>query len=213
MGKVYIVGIGEQAQILAEILAINKIKAAGFFADDADEKEYLGLPILGTSEDMEKVLKEDDEFIVAIGNCKVRERIYERYAGKFKCASAIHPSSIIMPGVKINEGVTIHPGVIIETGAQIGKGAILNTGCIIEHHNIIGNYAHICPGVVLGGKVSIGKTTWVGIGSTVRDHLDIGAYAFVGAGSNVVKPLPDRVLAYGNPAKAMGQSPYAGEAQ
>jgi sugar O-acyltransferase (sialic acid O-acetyltransferase NeuD family) len=208
MGKVYIAGTGEQAQIVAEILTLNHQDIGGFF-DDNDSQEFLGYPVCGTINAMEKVIHSEDSLIVAIGNCLVRERIYERCRGKLNLASAIHPSTIMMPSAILGAGVVIHPGVIIETSACIGDGTILNTGCIIEHHNSIGPYSQICPGVTLGGKVTIGTTTWIGLGSAIRDHLEIGSYVFIGQGSNVLKSLPDGVLAYGNPARIYGRSPYA----
>ena len=207
MGHVYIVGASEQGQIVAEILQLSGHTIGGFF-DDAGTERYLGFPVLGRTTELAEVVPRDGSFIVAIGNCQVRARIYERYRGQIALTSAIHPSAIIMPSATLGEGVTIHPGARIATAARIGDGVIVNTGAIVEHHNVIGNYAHVCPGAVLGGGVTIGDTTWVGLGSVVRDHIAIGSYAFVGQGANVTRPVADGVLVYGNPARVQGPSPY-----
>jgi len=48
-------------------------------------------------------------------------------------------------------------------------------------------------------RVRIGANTWIGNGTIVM--ADVGRSCVVGAGAVVVEPLPDRVIAVGNPAR------------
>ncbi len=48
-------------------------------------------------------------------------------------------------------------------------------------------------------KLTIGSETWIGEGAIVM--ADVGTGAIVGSGSVVVKPIPDKTIAVGNPAK------------
>ena len=45
--------------------------------------------------------------------------------------------------------------------------------------------------------------TFSGLGSTVRNNINIGEWSLVGAGSVVVKDIPDKVVAFGNPARVV----------
>jgi virginiamycin A acetyltransferase len=49
--------------------------------------------------------------------------------------------------------------------------------------------------------VRIGSGTWVGAGAVIM--ADVGRGSIVGAGAVVTKPVPDRVLAAGVPARVI----------
>jgi Acetyltransferase (isoleucine patch superfamily) len=50
-------------------------------------------------------------------------------------------------------------------------------------------------------KVRIGAGTWIGSGAVVM--ADVGRNCVIGAGAVVTKPIPDRVLAAGVPARVI----------
>jgi acetyltransferase-like isoleucine patch superfamily enzyme len=50
-------------------------------------------------------------------------------------------------------------------------------------------------------KVRIGAGTWIGSGAVVM--ADVGRDCVIGAGAVVTKPIPDRVLAAGVPARVI----------
>jgi maltose O-acetyltransferase len=49
--------------------------------------------------------------------------------------------------------------------------------------------------------VTIGNNVWIGGGSIILPGVTIGDNVTIGAGSVVTKPIPDNVLAYGNPCR------------
>ena len=51
--------------------------------------------------------------------------------------------------------------------------------------------------------VTIGKNVWIGGGSMIMPGVIIGDNVTIGAGSVVTKPIPDNVLAYGNPCRVI----------
>jgi sugar O-acyltransferase (sialic acid O-acetyltransferase NeuD family) len=144
-----------------------------------------------------------NEFFIAIGDNKIRQKVYLNLKEKnIFPINAVHSSAIICSSVSIAEhGVMISAGVIINPLTKIGTGVICNTGCIIEHDCIIGDFAHIAPGVVLCGNVTIGENTFIGAGSVVKQGIVIGKNVTVGAGSVVVKDIEDNCVVYGNPAQ------------
>jgi len=51
--------------------------------------------------------------------------------------------------------------------------------------------------------VEIGENSWLGNGTILL--ADVGARCIVGAGTVVTKPLPDGVIAVGNPARIVAE--------
>ena len=71
----------------------------------------------------------------------------------------------------------------------------------IDHDGVLGDHASLGPGATTGGTVRIGATTAVGLGANVIHGITIGDDTVVGAGALVLADLPDRVVAYGVPAR------------
>ncbi|KAL2245234.1 UNVERIFIED_CONTAM: Serine acetyltransferase 3, mitochondrial [Sesamum indicum] len=104
--------------------------------------------------------------------------------------------------------VDIHPG------AKIGRGILFDhaTGVVVGETAVIGNNVSILHNVTLGGtgKVSgdrhpkIGNGVLIGAGTCVLGNVRIEDGAKVGAGSVVLKQIPARTTAVGNPARLIG---------
>ncbi|KAL1566977.1 Short-chain dehydrogenase/reductase sat3 [Salvia divinorum] len=104
--------------------------------------------------------------------------------------------------------VDVHPG------AKIGRGILLDhaTGVVIGETAVIGDNVSILHNVTLGGtgKVSgdrhpkIGNGVLIGAGTCVLGNVRIEDGAKIGAGSVVLKQIPARTTAVGNPARLIG---------
>ncbi|KAL0443290.1 UNVERIFIED_CONTAM: Serine acetyltransferase 3, mitochondrial [Sesamum latifolium] len=104
--------------------------------------------------------------------------------------------------------VDIHPG------AKIGRGILFDhaTGVVVGETAVIGNNVSILHNVTLGGtgKVSgdrhpkIGNGVLIGAGTCVLGNVRIEDGAKIGAGSVVLKQIPARTTAVGNPARLIG---------
>ncbi|XP_071702401.1 serine acetyltransferase 1, chloroplastic-like [Rutidosis leptorrhynchoides] len=102
----------------------------------------------------------------------------------------------------------------IHPGAKIGSGILLDhaTGVVIGETAVIGDNVSILHNVTLGGTgksggdrhPKIGNGVLIGAGTCVLGNIRIGQGAKIGAGSVVIKDVPDRTTAVGNPAKLIG---------
>ena len=194
--SIYIYGASGHGLVVADIA-----KSCGYedivFLDDDKSKGFL------TFDD----IKENRDYHIAfgIGNNQIREKLYKKVKENgFSTPTLIHPSSIISPSARIEEGTVVMPNVVVNAKAYIGKCVILNSSCVVEHESIIGDFVHISPKVSIAGDVKIGDFTHIGIGSSIIQCLEIGKNSIIGAGSVVVKNIRDFKKAYGNPCKEIG---------
>lgn len=129
------------------------------------------------------------EFIIAIGNANIRERIGNRISDAI-WYTALHPSAVISGiDVKIGEGTAVMANTVINSGSRIGKHCIVNSGAIVEHDNHLDNYVHISVSARLGGAVWVGKAARIGIGSSISNNVNICGGCMIGAGAVVVKDI------------------------
>lgn len=101
--------------------------------------------------------------------------------------------------VKIGNGVRIHSQVFIPEYSE------LKDGCWIGPNVVLTNAPHpLCPKVkeCLKGP-TLEKRSKIGANSTILPGVVIGEGSLVGAGSVVVKDVPPRSVAAGNPAKVI----------
>lgn len=189
MKKVVILGASGHAKVIADIIRASGDTIIAFLDDDTSND------VAGPISDYSKYA--DCEFVIGIGNAKIRERISQL---PIKWYTAIHPTSIISPSATIAEGTVVMPLSVINADAKIGKHCIVNTSAIVEHDNNIEDFVHISVGAKLGGTVSIGKSTWIGIGASVKNNISICSECMIGAGATVIEDINVQGTYVGTPA-------------
>ena len=113
-----------------------------------------------------------------------------------------------MRDVSLGDGTVVMPGAVVGTCARVGRNCIINTRAVVEHHCVVHDHVHVAPGAVLCGSVEVGENAFVGAGSCVIQSVSIGYDTTVGAGAVVVSPLPNSVVAYGNPARSVRRNEH-----
>lgn len=197
--SVVIIGASGHGKVVADIILKSGDSIRGFLDDNSEINTIVGIPVLGKISEYKKYL--DSEFIVAIGNPIIREKIVKQLK-EVHWYTAIHPGAILSRlEVKIGEGTVIMANAVINSCANIGKHCIINTGAIIEHDNILEDYVHISPNVSLAGTVTVGRYTHIGVGACVKNNLNITKECVVGAGAVVIKPLVNKGTYVGVPAR------------
>lgn len=196
--RIVIIGAGGHGKVIADNAMKNGYTDI-LFVDDHATGMCMGLPIAGTSADIEVFDDGATDYVIGVGNNQVRKQIAQ--AHDVNWVTLIHPSAQIGACVSIGKGSVVMAGAIINACAAIGEHCIVNTGAIVEHDNVIGDYAHISPGASLGGTVRVGDLTHVGIGAVVKNNINVCGMCTIGAGAAVVKNIEHSGTYVGVPAK------------
>ena len=204
--KIVIIGSGGHAKVIIDIFnSTKKYKIIGVTSPDKIKKTISGIPVLGDDSILLDLFNKGVRCaFIAIGDCKLRNKIFEN-AKKigFKIVNAISPSSNISRSVKIGSGVAIMPGVSINVDSIIEDNVIINTNTSIDHDNIIKKSVHVAPGCSLAGNVTIGEGTFLGIGCKIIPKIFVGKWSIIGAGTVVIKDIPSNVTVFGVPGKVI----------
>lgn len=90
-------------------------------------------------------------------------------------AGGIHPTAIVHPRARLEEGVTVGPFTVIDEHVEIGEGTRIGPHCVITGHTRIGRGNHIFSSCSLGAepqdKKYAGEPTRleIGDGNTIRE--------------------------------------------
>jgi maltose O-acetyltransferase len=125
----------------------------------------------------------------------------------------------------VGEGLWIEPPFFCDYGSNItlGRKVFFNFNCIVLDVRPvrIGDYCQFGPAVQIytathpleaakrrageeyAEPIEIGSDVWVGGGAILCPGVTIGAQTVIGAGSVVVRDIPDRVFAAGNPCRVI----------
>lgn len=200
MKKVIIIGAGGQGRVISDIVAACDDEVLGFLDDKCTKLDFDGV-LLGKTEEALKFVS-DSEFIIAIGNNEIRQKVAEKLLSlKAKFYTAIHPTAVISKSATVGEGTVVMPFAVINAAATVGEHCIINTGAVVEHDNVIEDYVHLSPRVALGGTVRVNKRTHVGIGAVVKNNVCITGDCVIGAGAVVVKDIVEKGTYVGVPAR------------
>lgn len=88
------------------------------------------------------------------------------------------------------------PFLTLEDGCTVSRGTL-----ILLHDSAMNNIMEL---PIKFGKVTIGEESYVGANCTILCGVRIGKKAIVGAHSLVNRDIPDEAVAYGVPAKIVG---------
>lgn len=163
----------------------------------------MGCPILGGFSSLSTNEIQNKNFIVAIGNNKLRMDIMSKI-NKLggKTPSLIHPTVTISPSAKIGKGVYIQANAYIWTKVKINDFCIISPSVTVAHHSIIGKGCLISTNSAVGASIIIEDEVFIGMGSTIVTGLNkIGSNSIIGAGAVVLKNVEPNSVYVGVPAK------------
>lgn len=193
----YLFGASGHAKVILDVINSRKeYKVSGIFDDDEKKEKFLDISFLGKY-DIGKEITKKAQFLISIGNNKIRKAITKKIKHSF--FSAFDKSSIVSNSVKIGLGTVIMPNAVINANSKIGFHCIINTAAVIEHDCIIEDFVHISSNATITGNVKVGEGSLIGAGSVVIPNIKIGKWCLVGAGTVITKDIPDYAVVVGNP--------------
>ena len=107
----------------------------------------LGYPVIGTDKDLDRLLVDNENVCVTIGQITTsqhRERLFLKLAKLganfpvLKSARATVSSHAIIKG-----GTVVMHGAIVNAAAEVGENCIINSLALIEHNVIVEPHCHI----------------------------------------------------------------------
>lgn len=196
-------GFGKEVYWLAKRLGIE---VKGFLDDNSAVlgATFSGSQVLGTVDTWSQ--HQDCEFVVAIGNPRVRKIVVNkmREHGTPNFATLVDPAAIVdMAHVGVGAGSIICAGTVSTVDISIGEHSIINLNCTIGHDTVIENYVTVAPLVAISGNVRLEDEVEIGTGASIRQGLTVGKQAMLGMGSVLTKHMPERSVYFGSPAKLM----------
>lgn len=201
--EIVVVGAGGHAKVAIECLRFAGWNVIGCTDVDPTPRDCAGAPVLGADAVLSELRTQGiAHAFCALGSNALRERVGRTLIEQGFALPAVRgPGANLSPSARLGAGCILMPGATVNVETVLGDLVIINTNASVDHDGVIGRAAHIGPGAVLAGEVTVGDRSFVATGSSVIPRIRIGTEVVVGAGSVVVCDIPDRVIAYGNPAR------------
>ncbi|MBQ6702967.1 MAG: acetyltransferase [Clostridia bacterium] len=197
--RLVIVGAGGHGRVVADIAKKSGAYCDLVFLDDSEEINEK-VHVSGKVSSFAEYIK-DSDFIIAIGNNAVRERLQRMMEGEGACfATLVHPNATVGDGVKLGRGSVVMAGAVLNSCAEVGDGVIINTCSSVDHDCRVGDYTHISVGAHVAGTVTIGSKVFVCAGVTVINNVSICDGCIIGAGATVIKNIDSSGTYVGVPA-------------
>lgn len=204
---IILVGGGGHCKSCIDVIEVeNKYKIKGIIDLPGElGNTTLGYIVIGNDDDLPKLAKEGFYFLITLGHMgkpgrrKELFKIIKDNGGKLP--TIFSPKAHVSKHSTIGKGTIIMHHVIVNADAKIGENCIINSKALIEHDVLIGDDCHISTGANINGNCMIKDNCFIGSGSSIKNGLEIAKGSFVGVGSVVLKPIFEKGLYFGNPAK------------
>ena len=188
-----IVGAGGHARACLDVVeAEGRWTVAGFVdRPGSPVRDVLGLPVLGTDDDLDALHGVHAAALIGIGQLTdpaPRRRLAQRLrAAGWTLPTVVSPRAHVSRHASIGVGTIVMHDAVVNAGARVGDNGIVNTRALIEHDVVVGDDCHLATGVILNGGVRVGDGVFVGSGTIVRPGVVLHDGAVVAMGSCVTR--------------------------
>jgi sugar O-acyltransferase (sialic acid O-acetyltransferase NeuD family) len=196
---VLIGGGGHARACLDVIRAEGRFRVVGFVDKPAlVGTTVLGVPVIGTDEDLPALTARGLSFLIALGQIKTPEPRMRLYAALKRLGATlptiVAPMAHVAPDAEVGEGSIVMHMAVIGPGARVGVNCIVNSRTLLEHDAIVGDHCHISTGVLVNGGCLVADEVFIGSGAVLRQGIRIGKRAVVGMGAVVARDLVDHEM-------------------
>ena len=207
MKNIIIVGAGGFAKELYNYIitdiekkVLNNYLIKGFL--DVNEEAFINMKVdsIYLGDENSYQIGNNDEFIVAIGNIKLREKIIKKLKNlNAKFFTYIHNSVIVANNAIIGEGVIVCPNSIIQANAVVMDYCVINIFSSIGHDSKIGENSILSPYCTLNGNVSTGCNLFMGTRSTILLGIKVGNSCTISAHTALKNDISDGIIVQDKP--------------
>jgi sugar O-acyltransferase (sialic acid O-acetyltransferase NeuD family) len=204
MRRLLIIGAGGHGVVVADAADASQEWSQIVFIDDAYPRvsKVADWDVLGDHTALQRLSKEIDAAVVAVGNNTVRMNLLaDVELAAIPLAKIIHPRASVSRLSEIGDGTVLFANAAVNARSTIGKGCIINTAATVDHDCRLADGVHVAPGANLAADVNVGERSWIGAGATVREQIAIGSEVVIGAGAAVIRDVDDGLVVAGVPAK------------
>lgn len=158
-----IIGAGAYGLIAKEIAeSVNCFEKIAF-VDNEYETTPNGIAVSGKISDIENLVCDYYNVIVALPNTEERLRLIQKLGEEVPCriVTLVSPNAYVSPSAQIGKGCIVAPM------ATIGMGSVLTNGCIIGYGATIGHCSMCCDGTHIECGATVAENTIVPAGTKV----------------------------------------------
>ena len=189
-------GGGHSISCIDVIESNNSFNILGIIDNNISNGEVVaGFPVIGSDTDLDALVKDSPNFLVAIGQIKSPAARKQAFTKLQKLGASfpviISPFSYFSKGSRIGDGSILMHGAVVNRNVSIGKNCIINSNSLIEHDSTVGSNCHISTGSVINGGTKIGDGTFVGSGAILKEGINIGSNVVIGAGQVILSDISD----------------------
>ena len=165
--RLLIIGAGVYSLVAKEIAESMHCFAAIELLDDHASTTPSGIPVHGTTADLEALSKQYTHAIVAIGNPEVRGRMLAelKERGLLQIATLVSPRAYVSPDAKISEGCILEPMAVVHTGCVLERGCIVSAGAVINHASLCEECVHVDCNATVAGYTRVPRAVKVSSGT------------------------------------------------
>jgi sugar O-acyltransferase (sialic acid O-acetyltransferase NeuD family) len=188
MTELVLIGGGGHARACLDVIrAGGRFQIAGIL--DRPElvgTDVLGVPVIGTDENLPALANKGMCFLIALGQIKTPEsriRLFGRLRELgAKLPAIVAPTAHVSPHALIGEGSIVMHMAVVGPGARIGGNCIINTRALVEHDSVIGDHCHVATGALVNGDCVVEQGVFIGSGAVLHQGVRIGERSVVGMG-------------------------------
>lgn len=207
--NIFLLGVGHGTPIFIELAEACGYNIRGLYHYKKDRTGEIdhSYKILGSFDDLFNQDLFMMKFVLTMGDMQIKQALNKKIIQRGgSTPSLIHPSAHISRFSNISPyDVLICNNCEIHNDATIEDGCVLWPHTMIEHDSHIGAYTFMGPRSYIGAYTKVEREAFIGQCSVLISGKarHIGNRAIIGAGSVVTKPVPNKAIVAGNPAKIL----------
>jgi len=189
--EIILIGAGGHCRSVIDVIEyIGDYRIAGLVGMSAEVgQRVLGYPVIGTDDDLERLMKEYSDFHIALGFIRSPHRRIDLWnrliEHKANMPVLISPLAYVSGHAAVGAGTVIMHHALVNASAIIGNNVIVNTKALIEHDAFVGDHSHIATSAIINGGARVGSGSFVGSGAVTRQGAEIPEGSFIKANSIV----------------------------